>query len=291
MWLRFTISFSKTAAAFAVALIFGMGLAGCVSTPRQSDQLLNWQSANLSVPLSHEIQDVPFIDQAAGFCGPATLAMAMNFHGKSVDVNQLATQVFTPGLKGSLQTDLISAGRRQGMLAIPIEGFPALVAEVASGSPVIIYENLGVSWYQQWHYALVIGYDIGRKEIRLHSGPDANSIESMKVFENSWRLGRYWGLLILPPGQLSASAGELAHATAAAALEQQGLLEQAKLSYLAIIKKWPSSLGALIGLGNVFYQQKEYEVAVKYLRQAKAAHPDVPAVLQNLKVAETALKK
>ena len=103
-------------------------------------------------------------------------------------------------------------------------------------------------------------------------------------------LADYWGLVVLPPGQIAEAAGELANLVAAAGLEQANHLAEAYLSYTKIIEKWPTSLGALIGLGNIAYQKKEFAASVSFLRRAVKAHPNSAVAWHNLAIAQGAAK-
>lgn len=259
--------------------------AGCAAKTVQVDRLL---LAPLSVSEHQEIPAVPFIEQSAGHCGPATLAMTMAWAGQPTDINLLVSQVYTPGMQGSLQTDMLSASRRNGMMAIPIQGFSSLLSEVAAGNPVIVFENLSVSWLPQWHYAVVFGYDLRQETVLMHSGPEAFKRWDLRKFERSWQLGDYWGLLVLPPGKLSATANELDHLKAASALEQVGQSQAAGISYQAILTRWPQSLGALIGWANVSYAAKDYAKSVESLLLATKYHPESAAAWNNLSVAQLA---
>ncbi|MEK6773559.1 MAG: PA2778 family cysteine peptidase [Bdellovibrionota bacterium] len=270
-------------------IAFTLFLAGCVTTARQTEILLKNPPTNLK--RSVEIPHVPFIDQAVGHCGPATLAMVMNWNGRPISVQDLASQVYTPGMKGSFQADMISASRRNSMMAVQIEGLPSLLNEVSAGHPVIVFENLALTWAPRYHYAVVYGYDLDQEKIIMHSGPEIGKRWDLRKFERSWILGDYWGLVVLPPGQLAASGTELAHVTAAAGLEQLSKIDEAEKSYLAILKNWPESLGALIGMGNLSYEKKEYKNSVEYLRRAVAAHPESAAAKHNLAFAEKEIKK
>lgn len=260
----------------------------CASSTIQTDQLFRERPA---LPERSVISDVPFIEQSAGHCGPATLTMLLQKLGKKTDVNEIAPQVYTPGMKGSFQADMISAGRRQGFLAIPITGMNSLLTEIHAGNPVIVFENLAFSWLPQWHYALVYGYDLSKPEVYLHSGPEKDKIWDMRKLERSWKLADYWGLILIPPGQLSASANELAHVTAAAALEDLKMVKEAERSYQAILKKWPQSLGALIGLGNIEARKRNYEASLVYFQQAKDLHPQSEAAQKNYLTMRTYLNK
>jgi tetratricopeptide (TPR) repeat protein len=176
-------------------------------------------------------------------------------------------------------------------LAVTIRDLPNLLKEVAAGHPVIVFENLALSWFPRWHYAVIFGYDLDHETVTLHSGPEAFKHWDMSRFERSWRLGDYWGLVVLPPGQLAATASEQDNARAAAALEEIGQTDAAKISYESILKRWPDSLVSMIGLGNIEYQRKNFVRAVAYLQAAVKAHPESQAAQNNLQVALQALKE
>ncbi len=257
-------------------------IAGCATKAIQTEKILTDRN---TLPIASTIENVPFVDQSVGYCGPATLTMAMQHVGHTVKIEDIAKQVYTPGFKGSLQSDMISTSRRQGLTAIPIQNLNSLLKEVSEGNPVIVFENLALSWMPQWHYALVLGYDLQKKEIIMHSGHEAYSKIDMAKFERSWMLGDYWGLVILPAGKLAASAGELSHATAAVGLEQANKPNEAEISYRAILKKWPTSLVALIGLSNLTFKKGQYKETISLLKLATKSHPESKAAKHNLAVA------
>jgi tetratricopeptide (TPR) repeat protein len=263
-------------------------ISGCASSTKQADSLL---SVKTSLPDKIEISNVPFIKQEAGHCGPATLTMAMKAVGKEVELATITSQVYSPNMKGTFQTDMMSATRRQGMLAIPIENLDGLLTEVAAGNPVIIFENLAFEWFPQWHYALVYGYDLKNEIIIMHSGSEQAMHWDLRKFERSWKLGDYWGMVVLPPGQLSATGSELAHVTAAAALEKLQLSEEALIAYNKILTRWPESLGALIGTGNCHFAKSNYAESAIMLSLAVRHHPSSAIAWHNLAIAQKLLKQ
>ncbi|AFY01058.1 hypothetical protein Bdt_1360 [Bdellovibrio bacteriovorus str. Tiberius] len=241
------------------------------------------------IPQKTEISGVPFIEQSEGHCGPATLTMALQWAGNSVSLATVTSQVYTPGMKGSLQTDMISAARRQGMVAVPVTGVQNLLREVRGGHPVIVFENLALSWLPQWHYAIVYGFDPASEEVTMHSGPESGKRWDIRKFERSWKLGDYWGLVVLPPGQLSVTASERAHVTAAAALESLGKNLEAEKAYQSILARWPQSLAAYVGLGNIHFSRKQYSQAIRNLQKATSLQPESAVVWYNLTMAQAAL--
>jgi len=272
-----------------VRLIFCLLLlSACVSATPQADRLL-LDTRNL--PKSSHIEGVPFIPQSANYCGPATLTMALNWAGENITLEELAPQVYTPGMKGTLPIDMLSAARRQGVMAIPMSGLNDLFLEINAGNPVIVFENLALSWLPQWHYALVFGYDVSSEKVTMHSGPEAFKQWDLRKFERSWKLGEYWGLVILKKGQLSASADEMSHVKAAAALEKLGKFTEAESAYRTILNRWPQSLISKLGRANIAYSQKDFRSAVGFLKQASREHPGSQMVAHNLLIAEKALQK
>lgn len=257
---------------------------GCATRGKQSKAFL----ASLpDIPPQQQIAGVPFIAQKEFHCGPASVAMLMNWGGHPVSANEIARLMLTPKKKGSFQEDLIGASRRLGFLAIPIYGIPNLMAELAAGNPVVVLQNLLASWYPKWHYTVAVGYDLPQKSIIQH---DANGRAFERVnlndFEVGWSLADYWGLVILPPTKLSATADDLKHAESAAVFERLGKISEAETVYKNILERWPQSLAAYVGLGNTRYTAKDYKMSVHYLREASRKFPDNPIVWHNLATAQ-----
>lgn len=261
-------------------------LVGCASNTVQTDRFFSSRH-NLKPVVTNA---APFINQEAGHCGPATLAMAIGATGNTYDLKQITDQVYSPNAKGSLQEAMIASARRQGFVAIQITGLTNLLKELESGYPVIVFENLGIKWAPQWHYALITGYDLEKRTLTLHSGPNPNDIIEISEFELSWKLANYWGLVILRPDELSTSADEVTHLRTAAALEKIGRYKEAKMAYLTILKRWPKSLIARIGLGNIYYNLKQYQMAVRYLQTATELYPNSKEAKTNLQIASQALR-
>ena len=254
-----------------------------MSTTRSTDF---YSLVSPQLPEFYQIPGVPFIDQTTDYCGPATLTMAMRWAGQNVSVESVAAQVFTPGMSGSLPENLVGTSRRQGLMAVPVHSFSALLTEVAAGHPVIVFANLGFRWAPVWHYALILGYDLKKKEMIMHSGHEEFHRESMRRFEHTWMLADNWGLVVLPAGELAVSADELRHVSAAVGLELTQKTESAEKSYRGILKKWPTSLVALIGLANITYRKGHRHEAIALLRNALLYHPESKAAQHNLAVAE-----
>jgi tetratricopeptide (TPR) repeat protein len=228
------------------------------------------------------LADVPFFAQEAFQCGPASLAMVLVWTGLELSSDDLTAAVYTPTLQGSLQPSLISAARQYGRVAYQITGTKELFAEVSAGHPVIVLQNLGLSWYPKYHYAVVIGYENGGSTILLHSGKNSAAHLSGRVFENTWARADYWGLLVLPTDELPVMATEEKYLGAVAGLERAGQFEAATAAYKTALTRWPESLSAWMGLGNSFYAQGDLSSAADAYNQAMQLHPSNGIPLNNL---------
>jgi tetratricopeptide (TPR) repeat protein len=241
-----------------------------------------WPQGLERLPPAHLIAAVPFYPQEEYQCGPAALAMALSYAGFAATPEALTASVYTPSRKGSLQPDMITAARRRGALAYEISGLDALLQELAAGHAVIVLENLGLSWYPLWHYAVVIGYDMPGGRIILHSGREAGKPVPLGVFQNCWSRSRSWGLVVLEPSRLPATAEEARTVQAAIGLERAGQPAAAAAAYQAALERWPQSLAAWIGLGNSRCAVGDLTGAEAAFREAAYAHPDSGAAFNNL---------
>lgn len=237
---------------------------------------------NPNSPPRAMVAGVPFFAQEDLQCGPAALAMTLQWSGLAVQPSDLAPEVFSPGLQGSLQSSLIGAARRHGRVAYPIAGSESLLAEISAGNPVIVLVNLGFFWYPKWHYAVAIGFDQGLGEVILHSGVNPNEHLSSRVFLNIWERGEYWGLLVLPPDRLPAGVTEEAWLEAVAGLERAEQWREAAIGYDTALKRWKQSFGAWMGLGNSRYGLRDHAGAAKAFRRATLLQPESGMAFNNL---------
>jgi tetratricopeptide (TPR) repeat protein len=235
-----------------------------------------------NLPASTELSAAPFYPQEAYQCGPATLAMALTWSGWMVTPDELKEQVYTPSRKGSLQLAMVSAARRHGKIAYVINDPESIFAEIAAGHPVIILQNLGLSWLPVWHYALVIGYDVPAQQIILRSGTTKRKVMSYLLFERTWARSKYWGLLVLSPTQLPVHASENNYLAAVLGLEKSRHFELAIEGYRTALSRWPQSLTAYMGLGNSFYYLGDLKGAETAFRAATDLHPQSAPAFNNL---------
>lgn len=266
-------------AAPALAGVFICALLSGCATPQVAQLEARWPER---LPAAAQVAGVPFFPQEDFECGPAALAMAAGAAGVQVTPAALVPQVFLPGRQGSLQVEMLAATRRQGLLAYPLAPrVEALLAEVAAGTPVVVFQNLSFAFSPVWHYAVVIGYDRARNLLTLHSGVTERMEMSLFTFERTWERGGHWAMLALPPGRLPATAEPTAHTAAAAALERVNP-RAAQTAYETALQRWPGQRAAMLGLGNTAYAQKDLPRAAAAYEAATAAHVDFADAWNNL---------
>ncbi|MEI4234910.1 PA2778 family cysteine peptidase [Roseovarius sp. D22-M7] len=226
--------------------------------------------------------DVPLIRQADFHCGPASLAMVMQWSGQDVTQAEIARQSFTPGARGTYLADMLGAARRHGQIAVTLGTFPALLAELEAGHPVIVFQNLGLPIAPVWHYGVVVGYDLDREVVTLHSGQRDVMRMPLRAFLKSWDGGDRWAMVMLPADQHPARANETTLLRAAAALERVGQFTAAETAYRRGAARWPESWLWPFGLGNALYGQGEVAAARRAFRQALTLDPTAQAARNNL---------
>lgn len=258
----------------ALVLVAVLLVAGCASMkPVALPE--NASGQPLQVP-------VAFFPQERYQCGPAALAMALDATGAPVTPRDLVSQVYTPERQGSLQPAMISAARRHGRVAYPIQGLEALTAELEAGRPVVVLQNLGFGWFPQWHYAVAIGFEPEKKEVVLHSGTTPHKRTSLRTFMNTWRRADTWGLVVVLPDTLPASADADGWVSAVSGMESAQQPDKAASGYMTGLSRWPDHVPSWFGLGNALYAMGRTDRARLAWQQAVAIDPDYALAWNNL---------
>ncbi|MGB5426332.1 MAG: PA2778 family cysteine peptidase, partial [Gammaproteobacteria bacterium] len=209
----------------AGVLLLGLVTLGCSNT-RQTSALLRQPPAQL--PAATELESTPFNPQQRYQCGPAALATVLQAHAIEVSPQELVEAVYIPALHGSLPEEITATARRYELLAYPLQpALTDLLTEVARGHPVLVYQNLGLSWLPRWHFAVVVGYSLPDNELILRSGTTRRWRTTLSTFERTWARGNYWALVILPPDEMPATARLPDYLRATRELEQTAGSEQA----------------------------------------------------------------
>ena len=228
-------------------------LTGC-QTPPQTKLLLAEPSA---IARQHLIPQVPFYPQQEYFCGPTTLAEVAGFYGLNKDPTTIAPATFIPGRQGTLQIEMAAATRQLGLVAYAQRGtMSQLLSLVAENIPVIVLQNNALAWLPQWHYAVVIGYDLQNKEVILHTGLTEAYRLNFSTFERTWARGNYWLLAMLPPGKSSAQLDPFVYTKASQDLLSTQQVNSGITALKTATSQWPDYWLPYFLLGNYYFSSQ-----------------------------------
>jgi hypothetical protein len=231
------------------------------------------------VPLKFESAAVPFFPQEAYECGPAAMATVLSHTGVAVTPDALMAQVYVPSRHGSLQVEMLAAPRRWGRVGYLLAPrYADVLREVAAGNPVVVLQNVG----EQWHYAVLTGFDYERGDLYFRSGTDARLVMPFTAFERTWMKSGYWAMVVTKPDRIPVTATEPGWINALVGLERAGDREATIAGYQAALQRWPDNLPAAIGLANQYHERSALAEAALVLRAALQRHPDSTVVMNNL---------
>jgi len=244
-------------------------------------------------PPEVELTAVPFYPQSRYQCGPAALATVLDWSGRSITPKALKPRVYIPERHGSLQPEIKAAARGEGRLAYPLEnGLPALTRELEAGHPVLVLQNLGLSWLPEWHYAVVVGTGAAPARVILRSGRERRHVTALDTFLRTWRRADDWGLVVLRPGQLPATAAPTPYLKAASDLEGSAGAAAAIPAYRAGLQRWPDDPRFVLALANAQDAAGEDEAALHTLQAAVGGrHADAAMLYNNLAMVAARLKR
>lgn len=260
-------------------------LSGC-ATPPQSRNLIHHPPSD--IPKARLLHNTPFFPQKAYQCGPAALAMLLSDSGIEISPDDLVSQVYVPAKEGTFQVEVLAATRKYNRLALEIEpNLSSLFNWVDKGEPVLVLQNLGLDWYQKWHYAVVIGYDLEAMEVILHSGEIAYYRVSIPTFERTWQRAHFWGITALTPGELPYKEDPRRYFQAAAALEETNSEVDMQSVWQTGAIAWPQAPELTFGLANYQYKMGEIESAMTLYKSLVERFPDFIPAYNNLATLQT----
>lgn len=196
---------------------------------------------------------------------------------------ELDERTFIPAKGGTLQVELISTARANGLLVYPLEAtFDTLLRELEQKHPVIVLLNRGYAWYPLWHYAPVTGYDKKNRTVLMHYSDRPNEAMSLSTFTALWKRSGNWGVVLLPPGQLPASASPKLFLRAAYDLEKTGMRDDAIIAYRAALQRWPKNIDTYFALANAYYYTHQFTEAEQTYHKLLSLDPTHTMALNNL---------
>lgn len=283
MLTRLLTLFKKSSITKAILLASTLVLAGC-ATPPLTKQLTENPPSN--IPISANIEDLPFYPQQAYYCGPTVLAEIFEYHGIKLSPDEIAPQLFIPQRQGSLQLEMIAATRQQGLLAYAERGdFNKLLYFINNNIPVIVLQNLSIQWHPMWHYSVVKGYNLTTQQFIQHTGPYENRPVDFSVFERTWQRANYWFLIALPKKHNLSKLDPFTYITSA-----QDLLTVAQtasgIHHLTLATNlWPNYWLSYFLLGNyyleTFQHTKQLKTAISWYKKGYTYAKLQPHYLNN----------
>lgn len=257
------------------ALLLSAALAACAGPQIRQAQGLHGEAVELTA--------TPFFAQEDHQCGPAALATVLAADGVGVVPDDLVPLIYLPQRKGSLQTELIAATRHYQRLPYLLQGgLPALLQEVESGKPVLVLQNLGVSFWPAWHYAVVVGFDPERNQLILRSGRKQRLRMSARSFLRTWNLAAQWALVVTTADRVPVTARPQPWVQTAAAFESLQQISIAARAYAAGLQRWPQEPLLWFASANAAYAARDLPAAAAALRRAVELAPDDAAARNNL---------
>jgi tetratricopeptide (TPR) repeat protein len=230
-----------------------------------------------------ELIDVPFHSQVTDQCGPAALATILNVADVAVTPEELKSRIYIPGRQGSLQLELLAATRNYQRIPYVVDAdVNALLAELQSGRPVLILQNLGTNFIPIWHYAVVVGYLPHDQQFVLRSGDKERHLLSSRRFIRAWQRADFWGIVAIQPGDLPVNADPDRYLRSVAAIEAVGDTAAAATAYQVATKRWPDNELAWLGLGNALYAKGDLDAARNAYQESLEVAPANAIALNNL---------
>ncbi len=254
----------KVSGVHAVLVAMGL-LAGCAGTSLAPDRQV--EGAQIQ-----ELIEVPFFPQRDYECGPAALAEILTHSGVPSSPDDLVGQVYLPDRLGSLQSEMIAAARHAGRLVYPLESAEEIQAQLRAGLPVLVFQNLGLPRYPQWHYAVVVGWTPGRQVV-LRSGTTQRLVQNEATFLRTWAWGGRWAQVVLSPDRLPAQPDAKRFLSAAWSLESVGQRAAARSAYATAARQWPDQELPWLAWSNLLIGDKESAAALAVLDEGLQYNP------------------
>ena len=124
---------------------------------------------------------------------------------------------------------------------------PALLVELAPGHPVLVQLSRGRSLLSEWHFAVVVGYDVRTDTIVVREASRRRHALRARDFMRAWSNADRWGMLVLRPGELPAAVSTASYLQAAIEFERHARPQDSLLVFEAALRRWPDEPLAWMG--------------------------------------------
>ncbi|HEX5328638.1 PA2778 family cysteine peptidase [Sulfuricurvum sp.] len=235
--------------------------------------------------------NVPFIPPRENLCGSTSIQMISEYwqsnseYTSKLSIQELDQRTFIPQKEGTLQAEMITAARANGLIAYPMEpNFEALFSELNAHHPVLVLINRSYSWYPLWHYLPVNGYEGTTRKILTHFSDQPNEPIAIETFAEMWKRSGNWGVVLLPPGEIPASASPKKFVRAVYELEKIGMVNEAIQSYQSALIRWPQEAEISLILANSYYRVHRMREAEESYRRFLVSDPSHPLAINNLAI-------
>jgi predicted double-glycine peptidase len=147
------------------------------------------------------IGEIPFLAQETYQCGPAALAMVIDYWygktnaGKWTTPEEIASSVYSPSARGVLGLDLELHAKKLGFSTEQYTGtMHDLNEKIDQGIPPIILVDNGFSLFKAHHFMVVTGYT--PDGLIVNTGTDQNRFLPTEELDRVWKKNDYWTLVL-----------------------------------------------------------------------------------------------
>lgn len=130
-------------------------------------------------------------------CGPAAMAMVLNYHGTKVPLDAVTAALYNTSLKGTLITDMKDyAVSRYPSSHIEKSDICRVVDSISRRRPVILMIDPGKGLISSPHYVVAVGYDTERGELLIHDGYGKFVRKSFGEINDWWKKTGFLSLVV-----------------------------------------------------------------------------------------------
>lgn len=128
----------------------------------------------------------------------------------------------------------------------------------------------------------MVGYDAAQETVILNTDTREHYAMPYPAFLATWGRAERWAVVVLPPGQLPATARPLDYLRAAHDLESTGHPQAARRAYQGAAERWPERPEPGLALANLAFAQAQWRDAARQLIDLARRFPDYASGWNNL---------